>query len=408
MSFGWSGADPAAFNDPGATYELGTRYTASANITITGLRIWAPPSSSNLSNRKGYIRLFIGGTVLSTVSLPTSLTSGWNVYLLPSPVDINSGVSFWATYGTFQDYGATTGVTYPVPSSDSAVVAQAGAFGTILGDIPGTLGTNFYGIDILYSLRLASLPPAVTAVIGSNSNRAVGLSVSIVDEVPSTVTITVDWGDGSSPSISSGPGTRTHTYSQDGTFAISVLAVDADGGVDVAAVPVTVRATVTSAVANAAEMVLAAFQNAFAGSAHVPAIFQVTVGQEIAADIDAFTDACCQGLAVLMVTEGALEPGTVRDGDGVLYSKITVDFLVFRCAPTIGDDLRTPTPAEHLAYSRIVLDDMERMMRGAQAVHDFPWITEEDVSDPTWQAIPVDGGCGGGAVSFEMAVIGNC
>jgi len=160
-------------------------------------------------------------------------------------------------------------------------------------------------------------------------------------------------------------------------------------------------------IATAVEMVLTAFQNAFVGSSQVPATFQVTVGQEVAADVDAFTDACCQGLAVLMVTEGGLEPGTIRH-DGGLYSKVTLDFLVFRCAPTIGDNLRTPTAAEHLAYSRIVLDDMQRMMRGAKAVHDFAWITEEDISDPTWQAIPVDGGCGGGVVSFEMAVIEDC
>lgn len=161
-------------------------------------------------------------------------------------------------------------------------------------------------------------------------------------------------------------------------------------------------------ISNAVQMVMTEFQKAFVGSANVPATFQITVGQEVAADVDAFADACCKGLAVLMIAEGGLEVDAVRYAGGALYSKVTIDFLVFRCAPTINDELRSPTPAEHLAFSQIVLDDMERMMRAAQAVHDFPWISEQDISDPQWSAIPVDGGCGGGALTFEMAVIGDC
>lgn len=157
-----------------------------------------------------------------------------------------------------------------------------------------------------------------------------------------------------------------------------------------------------------ADMVLAEFQKAFVASPWTPERWQITVGEEVAADIDAFTDQCCKGLGVVLISDGAMEVRTSQQQDGSLYMRITIHLMVFRCAPVMGNDGRVPKPEEHLLYTRKVLDDAERMMRAVWGVSEFDWITEQDISDPTWQAIPVDGGCGGGVVSFEMAVIGDC
>jgi len=155
-------------------------------------------------------------------------------------------------------------------------------------------------------------------------------------------------------------------------------------------------------------MVLTELQTAFLTSVKPPAIWQLTVGQEMAADIDAFQDAGCAGLGFVMIPEGALEPGTSQMRGGSKYMRQTIVIGVLRCAPTIGDDLRSPTSAEHSAYANLVLDDQERLYDTVLAVSDFGWITEEDISDPTWQAIPVEGGIGGGMITFEMAVISDC
>lgn len=163
--------------------------------------------------------------------------------------------------------------------------------------------------------------------------------------------------------------------------------------------------TIASAVAS----VHAAFQAAFITSAAVPATYQLLVGQEVVMDVDAFTDLCCSGLASTMVTGGRMEPGVVDTFDGgPLYSRIDIALTVLRCAPTIGDDLRSPTVAEHAAYANLVLDDMERMLNAAGAVAQLEWLSPGDMSNPEWAPIEAEGGCGGGAVLFTMAVIGDC
>ena len=158
----------------------------------------------------------------------------------------------------------------------------------------------------------------------------------------------------------------------------------------------------------AAGMVLAEMQNAFVTSTKTPETWQLTIGEEVAADLDAFLDFCCKGLGVVLVSGGGMEVGTSQQQDGTLYQRMTVAMMVFRCAPTIDDAGRSPTPAEHRAFTAMVLDDVERMMHAVWAVASFDWITEQDISDPEWQAIPVEGGCGGALVAFEMAVIGDC
>lgn len=407
MAVGWSGADPIGFTDPGATYELGTRYSVSRNITISAIRVWAPATSTAMANRKGRVWLQAGSQILSIVNLPDSIPPGWNIYALTSPVDVNSGDVIWITYDAFQNYGATTGVTYPVISSDGSVTATAGAFGLVLSAIPGTTGTNFYGIDFVFSIRTASAPPVVHASVSSNSNRVVGLTTTITDESPGTVLCTIEWGDGNT-SFASGPATTNHTYTADGTYAISVLAVDVDGNSDATAVAVTVQANSTSFLSSAAEAVHNALKAAFVSSTSPPELWQLTVGEEVAADADAFTDACCKGLGVTLIPQAAMEVRTSQQDGGSLYMRMTVTLLVFRCAPTLDDAGRVPTEADHLTFTRTVLDDIQRMLQTVWAVSEFSWITEQDISDPEAVAIPVDGGCGGSMVTFEMAVIGDC
>lgn len=157
----------------------------------------------------------------------------------------------------------------------------------------------------------------------------------------------------------------------------------------------------------ATQAILASMQARFVTSAATPAVWQLNVGEEVVADLDAFTDTCCQGMGVVLITNGALEVGTVRGGAG-MYMRITVALTVLRCAPTVDDAGRSPTEAEHQAYTSQVLDDVERMLATVKDVAQYEWVTEDDISDPEWTAVPVEGGCGGAAVVFEVAVIGAC
>lgn len=162
-------------------------------------------------------------------------------------------------------------------------------------------------------------------------------------------------------------------------------------------------------IATAAEAVLSAAQALFSGASDEPAQWQLVTGLEMAADLDVYTDGTCAGLGFVIVTGGNLEIGTSQQYGGQLYSRLTVSVGVLRCAPTINDNLTSPTPAQHLAYSRQVLADVERLLQVAWSVAQFSWITEEDITpEPGWEPVETEGGSGGSMVTFEMAVIGDC
>lgn len=160
--------------------------------------------------------------------------------------------------------------------------------------------------------------------------------------------------------------------------------------------------------AAAAEAVHSALKAAFVSAANPPELWQLTMGEEVVADANQFADACCKGLGVTLVPQAAMEVRTSQQDGGSLYMRMTVTLLVFRCAPMLNDAGRVPTEADHLTFTRTVLDDIQRMLQTVWAVSEFDWITEQDISDPEAVAIPVDGGCGGSMVTFEMAVIGDC
>jgi hypothetical protein len=160
---------------------------------------------------------------------------------------------------------------------------------------------------------------------------------------------------------------------------------------------------------DAVDLVFAEMQGLFLAAPNPPQVWKKTVGQEMAANLDIYTDECCQGLAFLIVTSGALEIGTTQHPGGPRYTRLQFGIGVMRCAPTIGDDLRSPSAAEEGAYTNQVLDDGELLLETVRRASTLPWITEGDISpEPQWNAIPVEGGCGGGMVIFEMAVISDC
>lgn len=158
----------------------------------------------------------------------------------------------------------------------------------------------------------------------------------------------------------------------------------------------------------AVSMVLASMQARFVGSAATPANWEINVGDELVAELDGFRDICCPGYGAVLVTGGAMEPDTSQRYTNSLYQRVTVALTVLRCAPTIGDDGRSPTAAQQAAYSSQLFDDVERMMRTVYDVAQYQWITPEDISEPQWAPVPPEGGCGGAAVTFEMAVISDC
>lgn len=246
MAIGWNGPDPTGFSDGGGTsYELGTKYTATEDITITHVRVWAPVGGASRTSREGKIWSNAGGS-LGTASMPDTLSSGWTTHALAVPVEVTTGTSIIVSYDTTDTYGAAVGgFSYPVASADGAVNAiERRLHATPDNFPPAGVGNTFYGIDIAYTLGIAGNTAPEVGISATTSVLSAAATLTIDDEDPGTVTYAIEWGDGSTTTGLTSLGPHNHTYAAAGTYAIMVTATDAGGLQDSAAVAVTVRAAI--------------------------------------------------------------------------------------------------------------------------------------------------------------------
>jgi hypothetical protein len=242
MPQAWNGPDPSEAADPPSQfYELGTRFIALGDITITKIRIWAGPTSNLLPGHKGRV-WSLAGAELASVVLPDTLSAGWTEHALATPVPVTLGTQFVISYGVQEHYAARGG-NYPVPSIDALVTAQLGQFAGTLDIYPANTSNSFYGADFVYTSGVA----ANDAPVGTLAIAATGLTatatVGIVDEIPAGVTVRLEWGDGTF-TTASGPGAYAHTYAAAGTYAVLLLLTDPAGAYDALAAPVTALAVV--------------------------------------------------------------------------------------------------------------------------------------------------------------------
>lgn len=238
MSVGWSGPDPTqAAEAPGTDYELATRYTTSSDINITAVRVWHGLNSGNVS-RAGRV-WSTGGSLLASVGMTNTLSSGWTEFDLASPLFVAAGTTFDVSYNTVEYYGAVAG-GYPRASADTLLSATAGRLNVTPGSFPDTPVATFYGIDVVYELA-GNLPPEITSVSAVADGLDATATVTLTDETPAAVVLRWDWGDGDRTVTAAGVLTDDHTYAAAGHYAIAVQATDDGELTDFAATPVVVR-----------------------------------------------------------------------------------------------------------------------------------------------------------------------
>lgn len=239
MPNAWGGADPVAQVD-GNDYALGTEYRANVDITITHIRVYAPAGETNMAGRTGKI-WSTTGSVLSSISLPDDLPTGWSSHALTVPVERTANQRWIVSYDTGGNYGALIDglLSSDVNSGDSAVTALRdsnatngnGAFNTTPGAFPTTSpAAHFYGADVGYTIGLASnTAPRITAVNISVTDAQVQVQVVAEDtESLADASYTVDWGDGTAPTVSASP-ILAHTYTRSGFFSLLISVTDNGG-----------------------------------------------------------------------------------------------------------------------------------------------------------------------------------
>jgi hypothetical protein len=119
-------------------------------------------------------------------------------------------------------------------------------------------------------------------------------------------------------------------------------------------------------------------------------------------------DSCDPGYAwVRVVSEELIELPNVRCLDASRGPwRVTLELGVMRCVPTMDDQGRLPTCAQHEAVAKKILEDKHRMRR---AVACCEWAPRDRYKDPArvtllpWQPIPgPEGLCSGGTMQVQV------
>lgn len=235
MSNAWDGADPVAVDDGATYYEMGEKWTALVDITVSAVRVWQGASSMSVPGRQARIWT-AGGSVLATAALDAVLAPGWTTYDLAAPLEVTAGSNLVVSYSTLRYYGATAG-SYPNQSADGAVEYTDGRFTeSNLFLFPTTVTASFYGVDLVYDVGIGgNVAPTVT-VSATAAGRTVTAVAVATDEAPGSLTYRWEWGDGNV--TADGAATEQHTYAADGLYAVLVTVTDVGGLKDSAAAPV--------------------------------------------------------------------------------------------------------------------------------------------------------------------------
>jgi len=239
MAVGWAGATPVQQDDGAGTfYELGQSFTVNGDVTITGVRVWHGASTNTVVDRSARIWT-PAGAVAAEIDLTDTLPPGWTTFSLDTPLELPSGTSRVLSFSTRQFYGAVTG-GYPATSADGLVTYTAGGFNNAAGLKPDNPTAAFYGVDLVYDAGIGgNVAPAVT-LAATVAGRTVTATASVTDENPGTVSYRWEFGDGTT--VTDGAAVEQHTYAADGIYAVLVVATDAGGLQDSAAVPVLAAA----------------------------------------------------------------------------------------------------------------------------------------------------------------------
>ena len=137
--------------------ELGVRFTADANGTISGLRFYK--GTGNTGTHIGNLWTATG-TLLATATFTSETTSGWQQVTFASPIAINANTTYVASYHTtVGNYGydsayfAATGVDNSplhAPSNGVAGGNDVYAYGATAFPTQTFNATNYW-VDVVFT-----------------------------------------------------------------------------------------------------------------------------------------------------------------------------------------------------------------------------------------------------------------
>ncbi|MCY4727666.1 DUF4082 domain-containing protein [Nocardioides sp. STR2] len=183
----WPGtATPAATDPDNSAVELGVKFRASTDGTITGIRYYKPQQTSGTHVGSLWTST---GTRLGQVSFTNESASGWQQATFPTPIPVTAGTTYVASYFTpgkyavSSGYFATSGTTRgPLTALQDGVSGGNGVYRytSSAGAFPNsTYGSENYWVDVVFSEANDTTKPTVTARTPAQGATAVGLGTDV-------------------------------------------------------------------------------------------------------------------------------------------------------------------------------------------------------------------------------------
>lgn len=201
----WNSSAVPGTVDAGAdsSVELGVKFKADVNGTITGIRFYK--SSANTGTHIGNL-WSNSGTLLASTSFSGETASGWQQVNFSTPVTITAGTVYVASYhvntghySVDQNYFATAGTdNAPLHALQNGVSGLNGVFGYGSTSIFPTNGFNAsnYWVDVVFSpsaaLRSIAVTPA-NATISAGSTQQFKATGTYSDNTIQDITSQVTW-----------------------------------------------------------------------------------------------------------------------------------------------------------------------------------------------------------------------
>jgi len=141
--------------------ELGLKFQASSAGDVIGLRFYKGPANTGTHVADLWSST---GTLLATATFTNETASGWQQVNFATPVTINPGTTYIASYHTAGNYSADpnlfanaiTNGPLTAPSSASSGGNGVYAYGTTSLFPTSSFNSNSYAVDVLFKTQLAA------------------------------------------------------------------------------------------------------------------------------------------------------------------------------------------------------------------------------------------------------------
>ncbi len=224
----------------GSPVELGVKFSADHNGSITGIRFYK--AAANTGTHVGSL-WSASGTRLASATFAGESESGWQTVTFPSPVPVTAGATYVASYFAPRGhYAATRGSLGPSVDNGllQTIANGSSANGVYAYSMTSTFPTGSweatnYWVDVMYALPIPGQATGVTAEAAGTNSVTVAWAAPTTGGPPSAYEITPHVGGAPQPSTTlsgSPPATEKKItgLTTGTTYTFTVRAVNVNGG----------------------------------------------------------------------------------------------------------------------------------------------------------------------------------